>query len=136
MQGNHTRFHGNLNILDVLPVAALKSVSQTENSRKYIDSSFMDRLKLTVGHMLLRRGRFAMIAGNMSDNFNFSRRKTAKFAIKDDILTVFVMGRDRNKRPDIMEKGGTFEKFPIVCFKMMKRGKSVEELQGETGHML
>jgi hypothetical protein len=86
--------------------------------------------------MLFRRGRFAMIACYMGDNLDFNWRKTAKLTVKNNILTMFVMRRDGNKGPDVMQKGGTFEELPIRCFKLVKRLQTVKQLQGETGNML
>lgn len=78
--------------LDVLAVAAFQTVGYSQNAGKQVNCLFMRRFELAVGGMALRRGRFTVVADNMSNNLDFLRGKSAKLSVKNDVLAVLVMG--------------------------------------------
>src|SRR5438093_9540963 len=98
---------------DRLRVTAIQAFDQAEDRRERSNRGATAPAEQGEAGMTPLRGGLTVIACDERDRFDFVRLESAKIAVLDQIVRVFVMTLVADVNPDVVKQGGIFQPFAL-----------------------
>ena len=116
-------------------MTAIQAFGKAEDRRKRSNGRTTAPTELGEAGMTPLWGGLAVIARDERDRFDFVRLESAKVAVLDQIVRVFVMTFVADVHPDIVEQRGIFEPFALPIGEPVDGARLIEEHHRETRHL-
>ena len=116
-------------------VTAIQAFDQAEDRRERSNRGATAPAEQGEAGMTPLRGGLTVIACDERDRFDFVRLESAKIAVLDQIVRVFVMTFVADVNPDVVKQGGIFQPFALPIGEPVDRARLIEERHRETRHL-
>ena len=125
--------HGELGY--ALGVGAFHGVCHAQEGGEFLKAETIGLAEEGVEVILRCRCAVTVVTGEHADELDIPTGETEDFGVKNNVLTVAVVGFRIDEGADFVQDGGNFEEQTIVAGEMVKFLELVEERDGELAHV-
>jgi len=116
-------------------VTAIQAFGKAEDRRERSNGRTTAPAELGEAGMTPLWGGLAVIARDERDRFDFVRLESAKVAVLDQIVRVFVMTFVTDVNPDVVKQGGIFQPFALPIGESVDGARLIEERHREARYL-
>ena len=117
-------------------MTAIQALGKAKDRRERSNGGTTAPAELGEAGMTPLRGGLAVIARDERDRFDFVRLESAKVAVLDQIVRVFVMTLVADVRSDVVEERAVLEPLALTGAQMMAGLRGVEDLERQPRDLL
>lgn len=125
--------HGELRY--ALGVGAFHGVCHAQEGGEFLKAETIGLAEEGVEVILRCRRTVTVVTGKHADELDIPAGETKDFGVKNNVLTVAVVGLRIDEGADFVQDGGNFEEQTIVAGEVVKFLELVEEGNGELAHV-